>query len=86
MSSAASRLDRPAARIIAVLIAVAALGVVAWLVYIDNRQDPAVAACIQEQTAAITRARQQGALPADAAERFLAKIAESCTAQVGGRR
>lgn len=86
MSSGASHLDRPAARAIAVLIAAVALGAVAWLVYIDNRQDPAIAACIQERSAAIVRAREQGALPADAAERFLAKVADSCAAQVDGRR
>ena len=48
--------------------------------------DPAVAACIKQQTAAIEQARDQGALPADAARRFLANVAQSCAAQVNVAR
>ena len=81
MTSVESRLDRPAARMIAALIALVALGLVAWLVYVDNREDPAVAACIKQYSAEIERARDQGSLPPDAAQRFLAKVAESCAAQ-----
>lgn len=83
MSPAASRLDRPAARMVAAAVAALALGLVAWLVYADNRQDTAVVACIKQRTAAVERARDQGVLPQDAAQRFLAKVAESCAAQIG---
>ena len=86
MHSAASHLDRPAARAVAAVIAAIALGLIGWLIYIDNRVDPAVAACIKQQTAAIEQARDQGALPADAARRFLANVAQSCAAQVNGAR
>lgn len=86
MTPADSRLDRPAARVIAALIALVALGLLAWLIYIDNRGDPAVTACIRRQTAAVERARDQGSLPPDAAQRFLAKVAESCAAQRNGGR
>ncbi|GEM_PF-6439559 len=85
MGSATSRLDRPAARAVAGIVALIAVGLVVWLLYVDNRKDPAVAACIRDRTAAIERARRQGALPPDAAARFLAKVAESCAAQVGSR-
>jgi len=86
MRSGASCLDGPAARIVAAAIAIIALGLIAWLIYLDNREDPAVAACIRHQTAAIERARDQGALPADAAHRFLANVAASCAAQARGAR
>ncbi|MDE2167651.1 MAG: hypothetical protein KGJ66_15105 [Alphaproteobacteria bacterium] len=79
----ASSLDQPIARLIAAGIAVVALGLVAWLAYIDNREDPAIAACIKQHTAAIARARDRGALPADVAQRFLAKVEESCRDQAG---
>lgn len=83
MTVARSPLDRPAARGIAAAIAAVALGAAGWLIYVDNREDPAVAACIKQHTAAIERARDPGALPADVAQRFLAKVAESCRDQVG---
>ena len=86
MRSAASHLDGSAARVVAAAIAAIALGLIAWLIYIDNRQDPAVAACIKQQTAAVERARDQGSLPADAARRFLANVAQSCATQVNGGR
>jgi hypothetical protein len=84
MTVAQSALDRPTARAVAAAIALGACGLVGWLVYIDNREDPAVAACIKQHTAAIDSARDQGALSADVAARFLAKVAESCKEQAGG--
>lgn len=86
MRPSASRLDGHTARAIAAAVAVFALGLIAWLIYIDNRQNPVVAACIKQQTAAIERARDQGGVPADAAHRFLANVAQSCAAQVNGTR
>ncbi|MGH6968506.1 MAG: hypothetical protein ACREEL_05610 [Stellaceae bacterium] len=86
MRSVASCLDGPAARTVAAAIAAIALGLIAWLIYLDNREDPAVAACIRRQTAAIEKARDQGALPVDAARRFLANVAPSCAAQANGAR
>ena len=83
MSAAQSALDRPIARLIAAGIAAAALGLVGWLVYVDNREDPAIAACIKQHSATIRSARDSGALPADVAQRFLAKVEESCRDQVG---
>ena len=86
MRPGASCLDGSAARTVAAVIAVIALGLIAWLIYLDNRVDPAVAACIQRQTAAIERARDQGILPADAARRFLDNVASSCAAQANSER
>ncbi len=86
VTRADSQLDHSAARVIAVLIALVALGLVAWLVYVDNREDPAVSACIKQRTVEIERARDQGSLPPEAAQRFLAKVAESCAAQHDGDR
>lgn len=82
MAAAQSVLDRPAARVVAGLVALLALGLLGWLVYIDNRQDPALAACIKERSAAIAAAREKGALDASIAERFLARVAASCEAQL----
>jgi len=84
MTVAGSRLDRPAARAVAAALAVAATGAVAWLLYVDNRQDPAIAACIAKHSAAITAARDKGALPPNVAARFLAHVAQSCTADAEG--
>ncbi|MGB8182647.1 MAG: hypothetical protein WCF13_09785 [Stellaceae bacterium] len=86
MRSGASCLDGSAARAVAAAIAAIALGLIAWLIYLDNREDPAVAACIEHQTAAIEQARDQGALPADAARRFLDNVASSCAAQANSER
>ncbi len=76
-----SPLDRPAARVIAAAIALAALAGIGWLVYVDNRVAPAIAACVRQHTATIEAARDKGALPADVAARFLARVAQSCAAQ-----
>ncbi len=86
MSVAQSPLDRPAARGVATAVALVALGLVGWLIYIDNREDPAVAVCIKQHTAAIQSAHDHGALPADVAARFLAKVAESCRDQASSAR
>jgi hypothetical protein len=76
-------LDSPGSRVIAALVAAAALALAGWLVYTDNRTDPAVAACIARHTAAIEAARAGGALPTEAAARFLSRVAPSCAAQAG---
>ncbi len=86
MAAAPSPLDRPAARVVATVVALAALGLAGWLLYIDNRQDPAVAACIAQRSAAIEGARDKGNLPADVAKRFLAHVAASCEAETGNGR
>lgn len=86
MSSVASRLDRPAARMVSAVIAALALGLAAWLVYVGNRQDPAVVACIKQRIGAIEYARDHGALPQEAAQRFFAVVGKSCAAQIGSRR
>ncbi|HYL49327.1 MAG TPA: hypothetical protein VET84_08185 [Stellaceae bacterium] len=86
MRSGVSCLDGPAARTVAAVIAAIALGLIAWLIYLDNREDPAFAACIRQQTAAIEKARDQGILPPDAARRFLDNVASSCAAQTNGMR
>jgi hypothetical protein len=79
-----SCLDRPAARIGAALLGLAALGLACWLAYLDLRMDPALAACIKDRAAKIDDARASGALSADVAQRFLAKVAESCAVQISG--
>ena len=84
MRVAPSPLDRPAARGIAAAVAAAALLLAGWLLYIDNRTDPAVAACIRQHTAAIEAARDRGALPAAVAARFLLHVAQSCAVQAAG--
>jgi hypothetical protein len=81
MRAASSALDRPAARAVAAAVALAALGLSGWLLYIDNRQDPALAACIAKRTAAIAGARDKGNLPAEVAKRFLARVRASCEAE-----
>ena len=78
---ARSRLDGPVSRGLAGVIAAAAIGLAAWLLYLEYRTDPRIAACVAKQTAAIRAARDKGALPAAAAKRFLARVEESCAAQ-----
>lgn len=77
---ARSRLDRPAARAAAIAVAASALALAGWLVYLENRTDPRIAACVARQTATIRAARDKGTLPAVVAERFLARVAQSCAA------
>jgi hypothetical protein len=83
MAAAQSALDRLVARAVAAGVGVVALGLVGWLLYINYREDPAVAACIERHSATIRNARDSGALPADVAQRFLAKVAVSCRDQAG---
>jgi hypothetical protein len=85
MSPASSALDRLAARLAAGAVALAALGLAVWLVYIDNREDPRIAACIRQRSATIERARDSGGLAAEIAGRFLARVAASCRGDFGGR-
>jgi hypothetical protein len=82
MRAASSPLDRPAARAIAAAIGLLALAGAGWLIYLDNRQDPALLACIKRHSAAIAAARDKGALPPAVAARFLAHVAQSCRAQI----
>ena len=84
MPAARSALDRPAARGVAAGIAVTALGLVGWLLYVDNRENPAITACIEQHSAAIRNARDSGAVPADVAQQFLAKVPASCRDQIRG--
>lgn len=81
MTMAPSRLDRPAARAVAAVVALAAVSAVAWLLYIDNREDPVIAACVKEHSATIVAARDKGALSPSVAARFLAHVAQSCAAE-----
>jgi hypothetical protein len=83
VAAAQSALDRLAARAVAAGVGVVALGLVGWLLYVNYREDPAVAACIEKHSAAIRDARDSGALSADVAQRFLAKVDESCRDQTG---
>ncbi len=83
MSLSPSPLDRPAARLVAGGVALAVLGLAGWLLYLDNREDPAVAACVKQHEATIERARDKGALAADVAAQFLARIEASCRADAG---
>lgn len=84
-AGAPSPLDRPMARGLAAAVAAAALLLSGWLLYLDNRTDPAVARCVRQHTAAIAAARDKGALPPAVAARFLAQVARSCAAQVAPR-
>jgi hypothetical protein len=83
MAAAQSALDRLMARAVAAGVGVVALGLVGWLLYINYREDPAIAACIEKHSAAIRDARDSGGLPAEVAQRFLAKVGESCRDQTG---
>jgi hypothetical protein len=55
-ATCSSSLDRPVARAVAAAVALTAAGFAGWLLYIENRQDPAVAACIAKHRAAIEAA------------------------------
>lgn len=81
---AASILDRPAARAVAAVVGLAAFALALWLLYLDYRQDPAIAACIARRSAAIEGARDKGSLSAGVAKRFLAHVAASCEAEPEG--
>ena len=72
------------ARLFAALLGLAALGLACWLAYLELRMDPVLAACIKDRTAKIEDARATGALRDEVAQRILAKVAESCAAQISG--
>lgn len=83
-------LDRPAARAIAVVCFLLAAGALAYIhredLFGDSGQsasDAAVAACLQQRAADVDRLVREGAMTAEKAAAFRARLEPVCRAEIG---
>jgi hypothetical protein len=88
-----SFLDRPAARVLALLVFLACAGALAWLhraellrgaAHGGSADDPSVA-CYAERAAQIDRMLSEGAISATQAELFKSRAGAMCRAETNGQ-